>query len=662
MRHFIAFQKKKALYLQPGAATNEELAHALNHELMAVGFVLSQPAFALVGEQGGYEPIYRGFPQSVLALSYREFLLNAIVHYWTGGAWRPEDADYLQREFGREPVSYREIGVLTESRFQQIFTDLLYSDISLSAFDKTCIDWYIEQGGAFDFARITFKETAAYVGQRLLAAELDRLPTRSATTVLRIWSAWSGGDEGLTANTRYKSPSVAHRRLLLATLDRCVDLEDSFKTHRERWLRLLFYLHPLAPAARQAYPTLGEYADRLRNHPATLRTWNSRVELAIAAKSPELFGLLAARPGAFMRRLDHLVRLFGIEAFLQWLALGPRFDQLVTVYNHFYGRAQDQGARGAVLASQAKSELVTYAAVAPLPAALVESIVARLLERLRNFTVAELQGPAYIDPGLYHTPLATNNRASSLTLDGKALGTTEVYAAQQTLRVYVHWEGPSDIDLSGFTISRANEVQKIGWNGAHRAGDYIVYSGDNTGLAAKNAEYLDINTAELPEDIDWIIVEARIFRGPPSFAGYEGKVHMGWMSRAAPRANKQWLPKTLERATVLRNEGTVAYLLAYHRASKRIVYLDMSMGSSAVSTAHDAIRMRGFLRGFVSFNEGDGGDGGDGHSWARLNQGHVLELLAPARAPTPVGAEFLFNEDTTAEQVSRLMKLAEPRD
>ena len=140
MRHFISFQKKKALYLERGEATHQALAHELNHELMAHGFMLSkaafdvlatQPAAALlevhkdltegirrvVGDPDGYEPIYKGFPQSVLALSYEEFVLNAIVHYWTAGQWRPEDAAYLEREFKVEPASYREVGLMTETQF-----------------------------------------------------------------------------------------------------------------------------------------------------------------------------------------------------------------------------------------------------------------------------------------------------------------------------------------------------------------------------------------------------------------------------------------------------------------------------------------------------------------------------------------------------------------
>lgn len=673
MRHFISFQKKKALYLQPGDADNAALAHELNHELMAVGYVLSKDAFDAVASLDeerltevyrdlmtgigqvvggdGHEPIYRNFPQSVLAMPYQEFAINALLHYWSCGSWRPEDAESLEREFRIEAARYTPVGLLTKTTFERIFHDLLYGQVSLSAFDKACVDWFVDHGGAFDFAKIVFNETASHVGKRLLDSAVEVLPVRRATTVLRIWSAYSGGDEGLKENTRFKNPSKRQRAVLMRTLEGCTDLEDSLKSQREQWLRLLFLLHPTTARHRARYPRLADHVERLRNRPKTLRTYNGKVELAIAGKDPAVFELLAQRPGAFMRRLDHLVRVFGVEAFDAWLALKPRFDQLVTAYNHFSKRAEVQGARGAVLASAARSEFVAYKALEPLPKPLVERITEQLLNRLRRFEVGELRGAVFIDPGLYYTPLATNNRASNLALDGnRVIGTSQVYTGGATLRLYVHWEGPSDIDLSGFAISRQNAVLKVGWNAAHHAAGYIVYSGDNTGLSEKNAEYLDINTAAVPEDVDWIIVEARIFRGPSSFAGYGGTAHMGWMSRAHPEAGKHWLPKTLEHAIAMSSDARVAYLMAYHPRSKNIVFLDMSMGDDRVSTPQDAMKMRVFLERFVSLDEE-----GAAVSWDTLHQGHILELLAPEVTTDTAAAEVVFDERTTAEQVGHLM-------
>ena len=95
MRHFLSFQKRKGLYIPKGTESNESLVHQINHELMKYGYVISKNLFDRLSTQntdyleslyndlltgirkvtggGGYEPIYRNFPQSVLELSYTEF-------------------------------------------------------------------------------------------------------------------------------------------------------------------------------------------------------------------------------------------------------------------------------------------------------------------------------------------------------------------------------------------------------------------------------------------------------------------------------------------------------------------------------------------------------------------------------------------------------------
>ena len=110
---------------------------------------------------------------------------------------------------------------------------------------------------------------------------------------------------------------------------------------------------------------------------------------------------------------------------------------------------------------------------------------------------------------------------------------------------------------------------------------------------------------------------------------------------------------TLKSALVLQSESRTAYLMAYHPGSRSIVYLDVAMGNSRVSTAQDALRMRVFLESFVSLNTDNK------VSWDKLNQGHIIALLSAEVVDTPEAAEVCFDVNTTAEQVSRLIKRAE---
>lgn len=676
MRYFISFQKKHALCLTPDTHNNTNLAHQINSELLKVGYVLTEEAWKLLAQQsvetlssihtdlvvglgsvigsGTYEPLYRNFPQSVLALSDLDIVINAMLHYWSGGTWRPEDTDFFRREYKTQIVQYTPVGLISPTEFQDIFLDLLYAGTSISPFDKQCLDWYVDQGGIVDMGRIAFHETWAYMCAKFFV-QYTELPTKKATHVLRTWAAYSHGDEGLKEHTRFVNPNGVERQILMRTLEKCVDLEDSFKTYRETWLRILFYLHPQTTENKELYPKLARYTDLLRNHPKQLQTLQSKIEWAIANTDPVIFQILRNHTGIFMRRLDHLVRLFGILAVQEWLHLRPSLDKVVQIHNHFSTRGE-QGERATILASQSKSELVVYEELEPLEESLVENIMQLLRGALGKFQHPQIFGKkVYIDRLLYNTPFAMNNRASSLSLHSRTIGTTYQYTDKQTLRMYVHWEDKSDIDLSAFCIMDNGEIVKVGWNARYSQLDWMVYSGDNTGYADQNAEYIDINTQSMPPTVSWVIVEARIFRGPLSFKQYNGKVKMGWMNRTFPEASKLWLPETTAHAMVLNNDARVAYLMAYHPVTNNIVYLDMSMGASEVSTEDDAKKFLIFLNRCIAL------DDGQDIQWKKLQQGHVLHLLSGEVVNKLEDADVIFDANTTQEQVASIVRLANYR-
>lgn len=677
MKHFISFQKRKALHLpsviKSDETDNRQVAFQIQSELLKYGFVFTSEAFELLRFQsietlnevytdlckglkelngtGGYEPIYRNFPQSVNNMTYLEFVINALNHYWSWGTWRPEDSEYINREFALETVKYKEIGLLTDVQFANIFTDIVYSGSSISKWDKTIVDWFIDNGLApeLQFNKITFKETKAYIGKRFLESGKD-LPVKSATDVLRIYAAYSNGDEGLKENTKFKKPTNAVKCSLMRTLDSCYDLEESFKTYREVWLRVLFYMNPLVADNRKKFPTLASFTDKLRNDPKSLKTFNSYVETYIKKKDTRIFDLLKKRKGTFMRRLNQLYDVFGMVTIDEFIFSNPTFDQLVNAYNYFSDRAETKD-RAVVLASQSKSDVTTFGALVALDPEIVEAIQAKL-KLAMYFRVKRTDKKVWIDRALYYSPLALNNRASSFSMSSKAIGTVEKLPNDlKTLRIYCHWVKTHDIDLSGFVITNDNQVTKVGWNGSHNYGKVITYSGDNTGYSAKNAEYLDINVNELPKDVEWIVVDAKVFRGP-NFKSWTGEgVLCGWMKRDKPEHNQHWLPETVTHATKLASDSKSAYLCAYHVPTNNLVYLDVAQSNeSIVTTNADALKMRMFLEKFVVLDTGE-----TEVNWKKLQQGHILNLLAKEVVQNKEEAELVFDENTTWESVARAM-------
>lgn len=666
MKYFYSFQKKKALPITKGTDNNLELVQQFNHELMQYGYIMTKElqdslqtcsistldmiyhdlleGIKRVIPGGGHEMIYKGFPESVQKLTHEEFINNAIQYYQSNGTWEPEAESTIKRTFKIELIDYKSVDLITEKEFENIFYNIIYSNNSINKFDKEVVEWFLAKGYAIDFTKITFKEIFAYVGTKLIG-NTNILPTKNATDVLRIWSAFSEGDEGLKENTKFKNPNSRQRQQLLNTLNNCYNLEEEFKNNREKWLRLLFFLHPMAPKNRNKYSQVAFYADKLRNAPKELVTFNARIEHALINKNFDIFDLLSKRMGVFSRRLDHLIRVFGSISVDKWLANKPNVSQLINVYNHLHGRDKQQEGRTSILANQNKSSVVSYKNA--------EVLDKKVVEDSRNTIFLELEtslyntlGKVFIAKELYYRPLASNNRASSLSLSGKAIGTIENVPIEKSIRAYITWKGSDDIDLSGLVITKNNDIIKVGWNGQHTIPG-VTYSGDNTGSYSKNAEYLDIDPTKLSSDTEWIILDARIYRGRSGYNAYNGEIKTGWMLRDSNmQMSKTWAPNTVSNGVALNSVSNSAFLFAYHVPTNNVVYLDIAGSSNNISNNSDAMSLKIFLDKYIPK------DNIDGINWDIINQGHVLHLLAKEVVNNPKSADKVYDVNTTQEEVA----------
>lgn len=670
MKHFISLQKKKGLFINnKDNENNQGIVHRLNHELMGFGFVLNKNLFEALSTlsvediqsiyndlisnlkksygEGGYQPIYKNFPQSVKNMSYEEFYLNAILYYWTNGVWSPDDSEYIEREYKIEPTEYKELTLLTEKEYNNIFYDIVYSNSSISTWDKDIINWFLENTDLeVSISKIKFKEILAFVAKAMLDnRNISKLSTKNATDILRIVSAYCGGDEGLKENTRFKNLKRFQKRMILNTLNECYNLEEAFKTHREKWLRLLFYLNPTTPQNFKNYPAVAEYSSKLRNNPKELKTFNSYVEGYIENKDETVFELLKNRMGVFSRRLDHLVRVFGGKAIDEFLSGNPNLKQRIEVYNHFKDRDKEVEGRSAILASASVSNVVTYKSLEPMDSKLVEYIRKTVLKGI----TPQLK-KVYIDPVLYYRPMDTNTRANNFSINERAKGTVEkIEGDQNVVRCFVHWEGFNDIDLSAMCIRNDNTVIKVGWNGDHTENG-VTYSGDNIGTKSKNAEYIDVDFSDDGiKSYNWIILDANVYSGP-KYKNWERPVYTGWELRKYPEANSHWLPDNLSNVSKIISNSSNAYLLALHVPTKSIIYLDVSSERSNITRPEDALKMQVYLNKYLPNTENK-----EEINWDLINQGHILHLISEEVVDNKENADIIFDEDSTWENIAKYL-------
>jgi hypothetical protein len=193
------------------------------------------------------------------------------------------------------------------AEFESLLEPLVSSRTSLSEEETADVVWFIREYKSDVFRllpeTIAFREIRAQVGGALIRyvasdARVDAFLQRNvetATDVLRLAVALSGGDVSLTtATTHFKAMKRSMRRLLLRLLDNIPNAAEDVMRHAERWKRLAEVLHP------------GDYGDKYpqalavitaarRNEPPI--TFNSRVERLLAQRDGSRLGTRRVRGG-----------------------------------------------------------------------------------------------------------------------------------------------------------------------------------------------------------------------------------------------------------------------------------------------------------------------------------------------------------------------------
>ncbi|MEV4743672.1 MXAN_6230/SCO0854 family RING domain-containing protein [Streptomyces sp. NPDC049555] len=415
-------------------------------------------------------------------------------------------------------------------------------------------------------------------GPATVAAVRELLPLRltTATDVLRLLCVWSGGEADLLQPPRQRGLPRPLRRELLGVLDAfdTASLVEDLLRHRAAWLRAAELLHPFEQHARHPRAALAFAALRstdvsgagplaralsvtAQRHPQAVavraaadgrarivpRTWAGRIEEALRAGDPAAaVALLRQRPGELVRRLDHVLRLYGggelapavAEALEEGLPrVGP--GALLGALGALRGRHVPSARRvffprGAVTRVHAVEDLRE-----PLAAPVVERVCALLeAEALRRLSAAPPFEVALLDSGLaaLAVPFAEHSAAASLVAVPR--GSTLDLPEGDVLRLFLHWMEPEgarvDLDLSvAFFDEEWNGVGLCDYTKLRFRHDAAVHSGDLTSAPAPDGatEYVDLDVLALLEaDVRYAVPVVFSYNNipfeelPDAFAGF----------------------------------------------------------------------------------------------------------------------------------------------
>lgn len=602
MKTKIALFYKSAIVLPEVAncAVNENLAATIANDMMTLGYIptkdllysmasLSEaeltdlyndviPALkSMKGADVNYEPMYPNFPAQVMEASSVELFVNAILHYWTAGEWKPTYPKTM-RNFAFEDVKFRELGVISEDEFDGIFGELVRSNESLSDNDKNTIKWfaYSKRGISFQ-GEIPFKENLCYVASLLLEKDKDVTPfMKTATDVLRVAVALSGGDVSLAEKTKFKSLPRKTRRALVAALENVASEED-INRHRGAWVKLFHSLHIGELGSKR----LVAIANKVRNN-TKIQTFNGKVEAAVAKKDVNTaVELLVNRPGEFARRIDHLLRIAPrkqSQIVFNFLEVVSKVDTRVLLQLFGNLKTRDEARDKTVVFPKGnvqRAQVVRKQIPALGKTALRELKGGIEKELIQRFSTQESLGKVWIDPDLNSCPLPTQMRSASQGAFQVGRGTRLPIGDKNTLRFFIYWVG-RDIDLSA-TLHDENfkMIEQISYTNLRSRKYEACHSGDITSAPNGASEFIDITMDQAVQyGARYVAMNVYVYSGP-TFAEHQ-KVYAGWMTRSNPNSNEIYDPKTVEQKIDLTAESKVCIPVVFDLVERKAIWTDLN--------------------------------------------------------------------------------------
>jgi len=615
---------------------NPELAMSVVSELMQFGYLLNQEAIQhlscsdeqdiinfhnevidyikkMTSSNRNYKPFWKGFPQEVMDKSELELWMHQIAHYISNGKYQPNDWTQ-ERESAFEHIDYNIIRAGNEQDFNNIFTDLISVNQSLTPDDIEIVGWFVCNGHTLLFPEnIPFKENLC-----VLAAMGLPVPIKTVTDVLRIATYMSGGDITLPKvpaakvrfnawttkridnpareNFKFKNFSRKERNFLLSLIEHsnCSASEAVLKIGR--WIRLGEKLHPGDYSDK--FPKAFQFFNKIRNEKVV--SWYGEVEKAFKEESFEnALNKLSERPGEFFRRLDSLIRnnnenLEFILNKTEEVAKKVSNKVLFEALEHFEKRKNTSINRTVMIKGSRK--VTKLPDLEAFDEGLVDSIKEIIIKSL-NFKYSQLEklGNVWVDEELKNIPIPKNMRSVSSSLKPIIRGQrTKIDGNKNTIRAFVHWfdeRGNQDIDLTA-TFIGDSKIKRIGFNGDHNCQEGC-YSGDIRYVQGSCAEYVDINIKEsIANEYRFVVIDARNYTGR-SFETVTDCC-VGYMEREFPKAEEIFVPATIKDCIRLNNESSTTICSVIDLNTREVIHLDIDtdgvpVASGSVQELLDAI-------------------------------------------------------------------------
>lgn len=536
-----------------------------------------------VGAHVAMKAFYPNFPRQVMEASDAELFINAILHYWTLGAWSPEYVEEKRPDL-KEENPKTEISLISMEDVKAYFFRILASKNSIPASLVEFVEMGIEEGWAAEYkGEIPFKETLCRVATALVKQGQSINGVVATTTdVLRVMAALSESDIELKTKVRFKSLNRKARRALVSALEEVINISD-VKAYASLWKRAFHSLHVGEFGGKVA-----EIAARFRNEKNVV---TSETVVAEAIKSGDVkvaVNKLVNKPSVFARSLDKLLRDSDPQTsawvIKEFAKVVEKVDSkvLLQVLGHFKGRSLNEAGERVVFTAGSKGKALLAPSLKALDKSVVEHIVSVIKAELKNKFAekALLKGKkVFISPEVYSVlipsqlALITENKKTVARGSRVPLDLIPEDAEKNVLRMFIHWIG-QDQDLSAFFINEdMTEFSQVAYYNLRNS--YACHSGDVTYAPAPHggSEFLDVRMDEaLADGMRYIAMDVRVYNGP-TFLKHE-RSFAGFMLRNDLKSGEIFEPTTVRGKFDITLDGSTVMPCFFDMKTREMIWLD----------------------------------------------------------------------------------------
>ena len=517
------------LFLARGMLMSDELVNALMNSNLSNAELADYLQFMIgvVDEAYGnhvvYKPFYRNFPREVMEASEAELVINAILHYISGGVIVPETnvntalVNPIAKTFNMALMDVDNLKIVqlgTEQQFIDIANNLFASKTSISESDKNLLKIVVENMSSLIPTEIPHKENKAIVIATMLRMGIMEHPLymniSTPTDILRIAAALSDGDVSLKNNSRFISFPRAIRKWMMDMLE-CMpgSIAEEMLKYRERWLRIGERIHPNAFSADE-YERIIDAFDTLRNNEKAIVPFSSKVERAfISRKYDKLIELLSCKPGYFARELNHMFKVFPDKHYdiaVRFAAVAHKVATPVLLQVKAYFDNEQYLNSTGIYFPKGNTQKIFVKEDTPIVEIndeikniIIIACTHGLTTQLREKYASEYDEDkkVFIEDGLRSYLIPNTMRSANKALRVVPRGSRMKLGNDGYVRPFIHWMNNNnriDVDLSVTFLDKEYQyMDTVSYYDLRN--EYAVHSGDYTNAPAPNGacEFVDVN-------------------------------------------------------------------------------------------------------------------------------------------------------------------------